>query len=592
MLPLPASAAPAAGLPLDIELPEGAAALVLYSTGNRGSWWHDIVISQGWQSLHFADVRLHALPGDLQGTRRPADLRPRVILLHPGEYVVTKHLQLHRSFLNSPPGYREVFEFAIAPGEVLIWESVQNTPTDRQLDAANVRRITHTGWNPVLAPFTFQEVDADALAQHLRRHSGLPPEHIDLFRPAARETHVGHLKPLAIEPPLDARCLPGDRKLRWANAEAELHFDGCAVARGHWLYDDGSRLQVALNQDWRLGLHEHDYGARSMQRTTQHRLSPLAEAEWVVLRTGEAPSPTRGVTGFPEWFGVTLSADAFGPQSLDAQGKVRIVYNKGFQTDGQTKDLAPIARPGIPDWPHGPARLDYADGSVFRGSVRLLAADDRGQLPLPRPEGVGQRHYADGTGVLARFMDGAAEGPAWCFDDFGGEPCNYRDDARLSELGVPLRSVDTILASLPPLPRETAVDLLRRRHIEALLSERWEDFLQLEQDLATLGVDTGLESLFYTARALAHFDRTTEALDRLNAYLNLAGSTGAAYGEALALLDRLLAVEPQQTDTPQAAAAAARVERETFCRAELARGQLLCGCREFPELDIAAATCG
>ena len=589
---LPATAAAANDLPLELELPEGAGALILYSSGSRGSWWHDIEIWQGWQSLHRVKLQLHALPGDLVGTRRPADLRPRVLLLHPGEYVVSKMLQEHYRLLNSPPGYYELFEFSVAPGEVLIWESVQETPSQRQLDAADIRQLWHhVSHRFAIQPFTLREVSAEALARHMGRHSGLRPVHIDLFSPAVRETHVGHLKPLAMEPPLDARCLPGDRKLRWANAVAEAQLDGCAISGGRWLFDDGSRLQVVLNRDWRLGLYQHDHSTR----VTQRRLSPLVEAEWLLRETdGANLRPVRDVFGFPGRFGLWFSTDALGPQNPDAQGEVHVAYATHYGSDGPRdngRTLLPVARPGIPDWQHGPARLDYADGRVFLGSVRLLLADDTGQLPLPHPEGVGQRRYPDGRGVIARFLEGAAEGPAWCFDDFGGEPCDYRNDSRLSELGVPLRSVDTIMASLPPLPRQTAIDLLRRRHIEALLEERWEDFLQLEQDLLTLEVDTGLESLFYVARAMAKLGRDEPALARLNTYLNLAGSSGAAYADALALLDRLLGRQGQPASTAPDAAADARLERLGFCRSELQRGQPLCGCREFPELDLHGVTC-
>jgi len=83
------------------------------------------------------------------------------------------------------------------------------------------------------------------------------------------------------------------------------------------------------------------------------------------------------------------------------------------------------------------------------------------------------------------------------------------------------------------------IDLLRRQHIEALLDERWIDFLQLDADLTVLGADTGVEALFYVARALAATGRPEIALQRAMGYLNLAGAEGAAYGEALSLVAEL-----------------------------------------------------
>jgi hypothetical protein len=241
--------------------------------------------------------------------------------------------------------------------------------------------------------------------------------------------------------------------------------------------------------------------------------------------------------------------------------------------------------------PKGLSSLVRSNGEEIIAKMRLATANDAGSLPAPIPWDIGQSRWPDGTGVLGAFIDGVINGQSWCFDVLSGEVCHLENGQRLTETGVQRRFVADILATEPGLSPSMTIDLLRQRQIEALLSERWLEFLQLDADLSTLGVDTGIEALYYTGLALSGLGRYEPALQRINAYLNIAGASGASYGQALSLFADL---RPRGEAAQQRRVSLMRSERELrgrFCRAVQLQGHSLCGCREFPELAIALGQC-
>ena len=240
-----------------------------------------------------------------------------------------------------------------------------------------------------------------------------------------------------------------------------------------------------------------------------------------------------------------------------------------------------------------------SDSTRYHGAWSLanasLANTDRSRggriLPLPSLGGMGQEIRADGSGIVGRFVDGRIQGAAWCFDVLSGEECRFENGKRLTETGAERRPVAEILALEPGLSPSMTIDLLRQRQIQALLGERWAEFLQLETDLSALGIDSGIEALFYVGRALSALGRYEAALPRIQAYLNIAGASGASYGDALSLFAELRSQAEAERQTRLTRENEARAEREQFCRATQTSGDALCGCREFPGLGIQIGSC-
>lgn len=241
--------------------------------------------------------------------------------------------------------------------------------------------------------------------------------------------------------------------------------------------------------------------------------------------------------------------------------------------------------------PNGLSSLVRSDGQQIIAKMRLATANDAGDLAAPIPWDIGQSRWPDGNGVLGAFSDGTINGQAWCFDIVSGEECTLVNGQRLTETGAQRRTVAEILATEPGLSSSMTIDLLRQRQIEALLGERWVEFLQLDADLSALGVDTGVEALYYAGRALYGLGRHESALQRIHAYLNIAGASGASYGQALSLFAELRPRAEAAQQRRLSLMRAERDQRERFCRAAQMQGRSLCGCREFPELAIAIGQC-
>lgn len=470
------------------------------------------------------------------------------------------------------------------------------------------RRQVQQGHSEVLTlepgSLTLVQVDAFAEAPVFRQHA---PEALtdpqalrwsrhDLAGWQTRTLLAMHAGALAIEPPLDPRCLPGERRVRWANAELLGELQDCAWQSGTLRWQDGSELATRFRAE--AGVLASLQLVRSAAGRTLLML--CAQPGSPLFRGGGALffAPC-GYVGAID--GVAVAADS---TVEDMIAQLRGVPGSSVSltvVDAGGSRLAErgIERVQLPHAiglvPEGMARVSYADGRRHLGPVSLPSADETGTLPPAEPAaGLGQLTWADGNGYLGEFRDGLAHGAGWCFDSFdprSGEPCRYQDGQALLETGALRRSPADILAAQSGLPPGVAVDFLRQRHIEALLAENWSTFLQLDADLTTLGADTGVEALFFAARALQALGHPEPAMTRLTAYLTLAGSEGAQYGAALGLFAELQSqVEPARARR-LAEEAAAREAREAFCTAARAENLLPCGCAEHGAFSGSAGAC-
>ncbi len=442
---------------------------------------------------------------------------------------------------------------------LVLWPDQYSTAINRQSERHEDLLTLNAGDLLILqldadtrAPFA-RAVSAEAFATHLARQRGGGWRDVDHRAIHAAQLSEQHLAAVEITPRIDNICRDGRRTLRWHNARLEAELVDCSWQEGSLSYDDGTTVELSLP----------DLRARSVitgyvsPATGDVRFHTSLES----IREGRSFTD-RGLTG--------------GVASLPVSGRLHAVDGHSVEELREQRELELLLR-GAPGStmrltvgsyvhtspsrrsefelprnqrategtmsslffpPKVQARLTYADASRYAGGIELQPAED-GHLPLPSPEGPGRRTLADGSGYEGRFENGAAEGLMWCFglDDAG--PCAFANGRRLSETGAILRSPDEILQTQPGFNRDMTIDLLRRQHIEALLAERWAEFLQLDSDLTVLGADTGVESLFYVARALAATGRPHIAEQRAMAYLNLAGAEGAAYGEALSLVTEL-----------------------------------------------------
>jgi hypothetical protein len=413
----------------------------------------------------------------------------------------------------------------------------------------------------------------------------------------ARDQHTAilamHAGAQAIEPPVDPRCLPGPRTVRWANAALSTELIDCAWQQGTVSWSDGSRLETRFRAEAGVLASLH------LSTTSDNqRLAALCAMSGSPLSQG-------GGALFFAPCGYVSAVDGIRIDSNTTQADLlawlrgapnSIVRLSVVDINGRPLTEREVQRVRLPQVlalvPEGTARFDAADGSRFTGRALLLDADAQAQLPYARPaDSIGQLVRADGSGYVGEFRAGLPNGRGWCFDVFGGESCHYESGLELVDTGALRRPADVILAEQAGLPAGIAVDFLRRRHLEALLAEDWNSFLQLDADLMTLGADTGVEALYFTASALEALGRPEPAITRLTAYLNLAGSSGVQYGEALSMFARLQPRTESAREARLVEEDAARDARRAFCASALAEGVRPCGCAEFPELGVAAGRC-
>lgn len=508
------------------QVPEGAAVIILFRDNDRHrgrlrSWrWFLSGKGVAWTGAHLETL----LPMNVADAPAPLTAAKATRLtLWPGRYqtTMTRQYQFHEETLE------------LNAGDLLIL----------QLDADN------------RAPFA-RTVSPDAFATHLTRRGGIGWRHVD--RRAHQSANLNHyqLGTVEIKPAIDGFCQDDTRTLHWHNAQLEAELVDCSWQHGHLQFDDGTTVALPSLPDLSfrsiIGAFPYPPGSGDVHFYVAARIGDDRTAAW------PGPVPVDWQRWFASGVGMLHAIDGQPVAGLEGAqlaallrgapgSRLRITVSSNLPAAGSRRFEFELLRhlnaieqigysPLLPLKVH--ARLTQADGSQYLGSVHLLTADD-GHLPRPLPEGPGRRILADGSGYEGQFSDGEADGLMWCFDLDGEGPCEFAGGRRLSETGAILRSEEEILATQPGFNREMTMDLLRRQHIEALLEERWPAFLQLDTDLKVLGVDTGIEALFYVARALAATGRPDLAEQRAMAYLNLAGADGAAYGDALSLVAEL-----------------------------------------------------
>ncbi|MDZ7802605.1 hypothetical protein [Thiohalophilus sp.] len=430
------------------------------------------------------------------------------------------------------------------------------------------------------------------------------------------------LTPVESNIPPGNECLPNPLKLRWTNARFEGQVSDCGYVRqGTFTYDDGGRLTARFPHDKRgkVGaLVSIDEGPRYRLQPIAHQ--PLHKAMQAVslrvdyLKLGainsgnlvaidgvrlahvrpDLPLLIEMLTGDPG-SKVTLT---FESQALGS--KADLVVTRSSPESGSGLSMRPnLALPGID------SQIRYPDGRRYTGPVLFGAAKKEEALPLARPRDSasaklkalnlhGQLIYADGRGFIGQFDKGLPSGEGYCFKGKRGEACSYwvnpsnntshqvySGEEELEATGYSYRSAEEIRTDFDGLPHSAVIELLRKRWVDALLAEDWTNYLIHMTELQTLGFDTGMESIFYEARALQANGNTELAYDRVQNYINLAGSAGANYAEALDLYTRLEGPARQARQQRLARIAQARKQRRAFCEKLIEQGTLLCGCREF-----------
>lgn len=413
-----------------------------------------------------------------------------------------------------------------------------------------------------------------------------------------------------------SECLPDPLKLRWGNARFEAGVRDCRhLQQGTFTYDDGHRLIARFADDERAKIgalvrieDEKQYQLRPIANHPLHRAMQAASARVDYLKLGAINSGNLVAID-----GVRL-ADVKPDLSLlidmltgEPGSKVTLTFEN--RALGSKADLIVTrAMPEYDLWLNMrtgigiDSQIRYPDGRRYTGPVVLGSARE-GQLPLVRPRDSvryaqlnlhGQVIYADGRGFLGQFDKGLPSGEGYCFKDGRGEPCSYwvnptnktsnqiyRGEEELEATGYSYRTVEAIRADFNNLSHSAVIDLLRKRWVDALLAEDWTAYLVHMTELQTLGFDTGVESIFYEARALQANGNAELAYDRLQSYLNLAGSGGANYADALDLYTRLEGPARQARQQRLAKIEQARDKRREFCQTLIEQGTLLCGCREF-----------
>ncbi|MCC5886619.1 MAG: hypothetical protein JJT88_09310 [Gammaproteobacteria bacterium] len=538
------------------QVPEDAAVVILFRETDRHrgrlDFWYWGLSGQGiaWTGGHMET--LIPMPNMAEAPAPLTAARATRLILWPGRYrtSMTRQLQTHEEKLT------------LNAGDLLIL----------QLDAD--RRT----------PFA-RAVSPEAFATHLSRRGGIGWRSVD--RRAYQTSYLmeQHFDALEITPDIDGFCRDGVRTLRWHNAQFEAELVDCGWRDGQLRFDDGTTVALSLpDLSARSIVVAHPLDDGNTQFHTFHAGSAAGTPGAVVGGLGAQdhgpgqpwpePPPPAWRQWFPSESGLLRAIDGQPVAGLDetqldpllrgAPGsRVRITVQSHLPDAGGRSFEFELARNlrAVDVWPYRlllpqqtKGRITRPNGSRYAGGVQLLRAKD-GHLPVPRPDGSGRKMLADGSGYEGRFRNGGAEGLLWCIELDDEGPCEFAGGWRLSETGAVLRTPEEILASQPGFGRDMTIDLLRRQHIEALLDERWTDFLQLDADLTVLGADTGVEALFYVARALAATGRPEIALQRAMAYLNLAGAEGAAYGEALSLVSQLRPQAEQARTTREAALA-------------------------------------
>lgn len=385
-------------------------------------------------------------------------------------------------------------------------------------------------------------------------------------------------------------------RAKWSNASFEGRFTNCELTHGEFYYQDGTRLRTTFKRGGvGLGVLFNGMINNLIEGMPAERAG-IKQAEYVHAVDGVSIKGNTGVVD--QNLFVALARGETG-------SKVRLSVSANDDPYGARQRSVEIERvnlPGILSMEPGVfSEIHYPDGRRYRGPVTLKSPPPLSELlPLPEPKDAGdkinrllnlhgQLSTADGSGFLGVFIKGQPEGHGYCYRNKHGEPCFYAngmekwrgDETPQMAPYIGNRNADDILDSLGDLPQPVAIDLLRKRWVDALMTERWDDYLIHMAELQTIGFDTGIESIYFEGRALQHLGWPEQAHEKYQAYINLAGRSGASYADALSFYSQIKGDALYARQQRLAQMAEARDKRRDFCRLKASKGATLCGCLEF-----------
>ncbi|MFO7603575.1 MAG: PDZ domain-containing protein [Gammaproteobacteria bacterium] len=411
---------------------------------------------------------------------------------------------------------------------------------------------------------------------------------------ATVKRHLLNADETDFDPTLD--CPDKPLRAKWSNASFEGRFTNCALTHGDFFYNDGTRVRTHF-MNGGLGIRFYYNGLIS------EVLSGSA-AERAGITAGQYLHAIDGTTvtsSVPKRNDNVVAALALG----DVGSKARLTLSTGPQGPKRTVVTERAMIPGLLSLvPGARSEIHYPDGRRYRGPISLnrplvligqVAVLD---LPIPldasdkinqRLNPHGQLSQPDGSGFLGQFVKGQPEGHGYCYKRDQGQSCFYSKGTeqwrgeKTPQMAPYIRGRDAndILNSLGDLPRQVAIDLLRKRWVDALLAERWNDYLVHMAELQKVGFDTGIEAIYYEGRALQELGWPEQAHDKYEAYINLAGTGGASYADALSSYSRIKGEAQQARQKRLGQISQARDKRRDFCRAQVSSGTSLCGCLEF-----------
>lgn len=567
-----------------MNLPKGRALIAIYAPPIKGGW--GFFKQKKYRSIRPETSGLFPVMAEqhlFYGKDHPATQVPQFISVLPGRYILTAKRR--------NPTITQTIEVEIAAGERRLYK----WPND--------------DGKPLLVPVSpaMARSDKELLSQKVQV--------IPLDEEQLRQHNRYLLDPEESNIVPGSDCLPDPVKLRWSNARFEGKVRDCRhIKEGTFTYDDGHRVTLRFTEQAEMG----KIGARF---SIQNDRYILHAAPYHPLYWAQVNSPERWYYRNQRHSGngnelVAIDGVRLAQVRPDEHQLVDMLTGKHGSTVTLTFNTAlsePIKKlvvtrsnklfTGLNGW-NIASQIEYPDGRRYTGPTTLAAVEE-GKMPLVRPLDSasseleeknlhGQMVYPDGTGIIGQFEKGLPKGQAFFFKGDQGEPRFYELDAsgknsRLVHSGEELkgsaysnRSASDILLDFDNLPKSAVIDLLRKRWVDALLAEKWTAYLTHMAELQTLGFDTGVESIYYEARALQAEYRYELAYDKLQSYLNLAGSEGANYAAALDLFTQLQGPAQQARQRRLAKIEEARKNLIRFCQKFIdAEGVLLCGGRQF-----------
>lgn len=496
----------------------------------------------------------------------------------------------HDGYIGKAHSYHQISGYYVPPGEYVLRPhslSHDKPPIRTRLEAGETLALNIELKTYQATELAREQLLADPFLDDLESASFVT--FLNLGHHASQRAAARMLNGEKMIVEADGNCLVAPVRVLWPNARFSASVDECHMQRATIRYDSGVSVDMPLADRKLIGI---SWSQENRGQPYVERVFPGSPAESAGLKGMYVVA----VDGQPLPAGDKSYVQA-SRLIKEANGPVILNVAEANGVNQREVRLEPAAFPAtrLSVQPSGPLSVTFPDGRRFDGQVELSSAREQGQaLPPPKLGQVGQWTDSRG-GYLGGVAGNQPNGPGYCYQGDGrnGQPCRYEQGKRVeSDTGVSSRSRQAIMAETQGLTGQAAIDLLKRKMIDALSAERWTPFLRYHDDLQTLGVDTGLEAIYYQAKALSELGRVPAAFERVQAYLNLAGTSGAAYSDALALYSALeprvaLARTQQQREREQA-----REDRRAFCAVQLEQGEPLCGCREFKGLVPAALECG